>query len=1364
MKKCLRFVSMLLAIMMIASCVSVYTSAASEQLDIYVAVNGTGDGLSAASPTDINKVVTVFTKQLNKGGKDRNVVIHFTNGVHTLEKTMRLSSGQCVNYGYNVTFLGGSDTVISGGTDVSGWKKESGNIYSAPLTGIDLAAGFYLNGKRFKLAEQKVTATAGILDNPKYVSPKGAKFYDLVVDIAGDIKGDITSEKNLQVSFIDSKAWYFPKVQMKSAKKTSTGYRLSATKEGSCLTMEADYGYFGTSTGQNCYLGYNVAFPGWVYNAKAFLDEDGEYYYSKDEGKLYICSSTDPNGKEAVVPTVDRLVEIEGLTNNLAHDITFQNIQFKYGADTSEFYKSFGSCMSDYGNVATKMENELTTAFRDASVVVSFARDIKFINDNFEHMNCDGINMPFYDYCCNVENCYFNDLSGSAFQLGKGQNDDRYHPIDPDYEHKKKLTIDATNGSIGECHYPAGITLSNNYIIDTGVEYQSSAGISAHTGWDVYIEDNTIINSRHNAIFITPFNASTFWGWYSPYIGNFFVRRNRLDNYMCGICTDGGGIYHSGGVEGDGSIDYKGQEKAPDGHYFGSLIEGNYAVKCASNADPGAFMYQDNASCHIVIKDNVSLAKNWLQAHEYSDATGKGQSLEHDCICADNFYVAENEMPYVTEVTHEQRQHWMYGAYFSNAAGTIQNYVTDPKDAGYPKDGKEFATLKPNMVYQNNTQIANLDSNAAAKKIADNAGVKGHYGVKENPDTPDQPTPPVGSETEKPETKKPETKGSETKKPETKAPETQSGDYSFSDVKANDWFSSYVQDICKSGIMKGTGDDTFSPSKDTKRGDFVLMLYRYEGEPSVSASNPFVDIKSSDYYKNAVLWANANGIVKGTSSNAFSAKNPVTREQIALILYNYADSKGWNVSELGDVSSAPDAAKIHDWALTAMKWAKAAGMIGGDKAGNLTPRNNAVRSQVAKIFVEFMNSYENKPETKQETKAPETKKPETKTPETKKPETKTPETKAPETKAPETKAPETKAPETQPQPVENHIYKVVLPDGAWFVQFRSEESGGRGVGYSEIGCDDGSGMQHDRAVQGDTITFTAEEFNSITQTFYFDKSFAPTPSTFRIENGYIIVGDAQTPDTPASVETKGQETQPAPVETSVETQQPSLGGGSYKVYIPEGYAFVQFRSADSHGRGVGYTEIGHDDGTGFQHDRAINGDTITLTEDEINSINAIFLYTEKFEPTELTRSDFHISGKTITVMNAKAPDEPSAPETQQEPVITGDVTLTAPANNASIELHKASVIEFLGKNRATMPKTDLDNWFWTKYAGTVRTAKDKTEGELSKPKPVKFTWTGANSGTIEIAENSSFTQGKRSYSISGNSIELTNFKTGTTYY
>ncbi len=172
----------------------------------------------------------------------------------------------------------------------------------------------------------------------------------------------------------------------------------------------------------------------------------------------------------------------------------------------------------------------------------------------------------------------------------------------------------------------------------------------------------------------------------------------------------------------------------------------------------------------------------------------------------------------------------------------------------------------------------------------------------------------------------------------------------FDDVIENDWFFDVVNEAYEKGLMNGMGDGEFAPAAEVTRGMFVTVLYRIAGEPAVSEAAAFDDVAADKYYANAVAWATANGITNGMSETEFMPERSISREQMATILYRYAEAAGEDVS-IGDTLSFSDAESINDYAVSAIEWACAAGLMNGYPEGTFAPQNTATRAEAAAVLV-----------------------------------------------------------------------------------------------------------------------------------------------------------------------------------------------------------------------------------------------------------------------------------------------------------------------------------------------------------------------------------------------------------------------------
>lgn len=170
----------------------------------------------------------------------------------------------------------------------------------------------------------------------------------------------------------------------------------------------------------------------------------------------------------------------------------------------------------------------------------------------------------------------------------------------------------------------------------------------------------------------------------------------------------------------------------------------------------------------------------------------------------------------------------------------------------------------------------------------------------------------------------------------------------FSDT-ANHWAKSAVNFVVERGLFQGTSETTFSPDGQMTRGMVVTVLHRLENTPASGAANLFSDVPVGTWYTDAVIWANAQGIVQGTG-DGFLPNSPVTREQLAAILYRYMQAQGHDVTKRASLSSFSDSAAVSSWARDAMEWAVSTGLINGKTGGILDPGGNATRAEVATMF------------------------------------------------------------------------------------------------------------------------------------------------------------------------------------------------------------------------------------------------------------------------------------------------------------------------------------------------------------------------------------------------------------------------------
>ena len=182
-------------------------------------------------------------------------------------------------------------------------------------------------------------------------------------------------------------------------------------------------------------------------------------------------------------------------------------------------------------------------------------------------------------------------------------------------------------------------------------------------------------------------------------------------------------------------------------------------------------------------------------------------------------------------------------------------------------------------------------------------------------------------------------------------------DTGYSDVPADAWYADAAIYCRDNGLMNGTTATTFSPDNTMTRAQLCAVLYRMAGSPEVAGTDTFTDTPEGAWYEDAVLWAVRNSIMDGYTASAFGPNDPVTRAQIAAILWRYAGSPA---AEAGETYT--DEASIASWATTAVDWARTYGFINGMADGSFRPNGRATRAQVAAILMRYQDRRDPTPE------------------------------------------------------------------------------------------------------------------------------------------------------------------------------------------------------------------------------------------------------------------------------------------------------------------------------------------------------------------------------------------------------------------
>ena len=178
-------------------------------------------------------------------------------------------------------------------------------------------------------------------------------------------------------------------------------------------------------------------------------------------------------------------------------------------------------------------------------------------------------------------------------------------------------------------------------------------------------------------------------------------------------------------------------------------------------------------------------------------------------------------------------------------------------------------------------------------------------------------------------------------------------DNPFSDVPMDAWYTGAIEYVEVNGLMDGLPGGLFAPNKELTRAEAVQILYNLEGQPTVTGTATFTDL-TDDWYRNAIAWAETNGVVDGYGDGTFGPNDTVTREAFAQMMYNYSLFKKLDTSATGDLTKFPDGGNVSDWAGTAMSWANGNGLINGNAdTGLLDASGTAIRAHAASILMNF---------------------------------------------------------------------------------------------------------------------------------------------------------------------------------------------------------------------------------------------------------------------------------------------------------------------------------------------------------------------------------------------------------------------------
>ena len=569
------------------------------EVTICVAPGGTGDG-SADAP------MGSFTDALEKAKElipSASVIISMADGEYMIDETVVLNTEYTdgVN-GHTLTVMGSGNTVLTGGVAVSGWKDEGDGLWSAPLSGLPYVTGVYADGRNLTLARQQVYGG--------YYEPNGKKGivnlygdraatwadYDPYTDVvsvtfttrgAYDLDVEALAQDVPQLAFLHTQTFMMQKFGIATLTGDEESITFTLDEDSINLIKYARMQDFDTS--RDLY---------YLMNSRQFLDEEGEYWYDKEGGRLWICSEADPSEKEIRVPVTEGLIQVKGKRSALAVGLRFENLTFACSAYKLYSDRAFKEDQSDSIVVAYR-EGENTTskalgyhALLGAAVKLDYASDVIFRNCRFNSCDATGLHISTFDYNMTVDGCDFTCLGGSGVAVGLIDENTGWSAAE-----KYDVPAELTNvGSVAKKTNatPANIRISDNYFGDVGFTFFGCNGIFAPAAHKIDIAYNTIENLDGTAIAVG-------WGWANTgnvrnsAVGSYNVVGNQIRE-TCRYATDAGGIYTLGFFL-----------------YDGCYVADNY-IDMKHSIDPVVpAIYLDEGSQNVFVTNNVSLNSSlWL--------------------------------------------------------------------------------------------------------------------------------------------------------------------------------------------------------------------------------------------------------------------------------------------------------------------------------------------------------------------------------------------------------------------------------------------------------------------------------------------------------------------------------------------------------------------------------------------------------------------------------------------------------------------------------------------------------------------------------------------------------------------------------
>ncbi len=937
---------------------TIYATKNSVMQNYYVNINTGSDSNDGLSPETAFKTLQKAKEAVaaidNWTG---DVLVNVACGEYVLDQTLEFTPEDSAAKGYAVIWKGNetnaNDVVISSGRHLDGeWVvssdvtglKDGLTAWEYDASDLPYSRDLYVNGSLAQLAiyvlDEAAIGSWSLTDIAE-MSRTGTGY-----TVSGKLANMAQWRNPSDIEFVYEVGWTYSILPV-------------ASISGNTVTMKAD--------AFQCALrkaGVQINDPNFIQNCFEGLDSQGEWYFDRAAGKIYYISGADgnPNEMDMVMPTLDQLITVDG--NAAGAD---KGAEWIYGLTFKDMTFSYTSYLRPhtYGQVEAQ---------------ASYILNLDSINWDYFHthdyyLKTDGGITVSYAEAMRVSGCIFTNMSGSGFDFEEGCRSCQFVGNNVTDICGNGMTIGGVSvrdaQPYSEYTYVNGVlkkvgadpdrvtkhtlVLSNRFQ-RTGLRYTGSVGIFAGYVSDTTIAHNTITDAAYSGI-------SIGWGW-GYWDGNGQCRSDQ-DAYNTNSALDSYHVFDTPSIQAryvveNNDISYVCQRLADGGAVYalsnqpGSKLNGNYM-----HDNPVVFggVYFDEATGGFTeIKDNILYNVHTIYNYHLVGGLTDRQQAMHDLMYSGLNYLGvaptdDSADAHYSEIVENSgclsqimppeidKQARVYTAEVVAPTCTEKGYTKHTcsicgdswTDSETEATGHSFTQY----VYNHDATTSADGTETAKCDYCDATDTRVKEGSKlEQPVEPGKPVYPVVPV-------------------RPSAPQTPSASTHFIDVKAGDWFYSDVCYVYENGLMGGTGDRVFSPDQTLTRGMLATILYRMQGEPSTAYAGLFTDVSDGAWYASAVEWAAGKGIVNGFGDGRFGPNDPITREQLAAILFRYAKANGMDVSAATELSGFTDGNEVSAYALDAMRWAVAEGLISGS-GSKLLPGADANRAQIAAIIHRFI--------------------------------------------------------------------------------------------------------------------------------------------------------------------------------------------------------------------------------------------------------------------------------------------------------------------------------------------------------------------------------------------------------------------------